>query len=443
MPWHKKVLSEWDDYPYKVLSIGRKGRKTTFDVNELMFDAMTDTKGLTYTYIAPSRQQAKEIVWDDHVSQVLRLCKAAGMPYKINNSDLYVKFPGYSTFTVDGGDNIESLRGKSDWGGVVLDEFAVWKRPRYAWEEVIEPNLLVHHAWCIISGTPKGYTYFHSLMKLGDHDQVIEGDAFNEEGVIIKPDKNFKSYRYTSYNNPFIDHAWIDSKKERLLEVAFNQEYLARFEKFTGVIYKEFDRSIHVVEPFKPPVSWSKYGAMDFGSTNPTAHLWIAIDQDYNIYVYDEYYVTQQNTPTHANVIKTKWGMDKPLAIWGDPSANQQMLDYANENLFIVPAVKIFPDEGSWVQSGIDKITQLLKVSKKIGKPKLFVTSNCVNLIREFETYQWLENKQEQTNEKETPLKANDHALDALRYFIVSFCTGHIGDVLAQWPSNDKIIGEL
>ncbi|KKK57870.1 hypothetical protein LCGC14_3050120, partial [marine sediment metagenome] len=71
VPWHKLVLKEWNNYPYKVLAIGRKGRKTTFDVNELFYDAMTDKRGLTYPYIAPTRTQGKEIVWDDHVAKLL------------------------------------------------------------------------------------------------------------------------------------------------------------------------------------------------------------------------------------------------------------------------------------------------------------------------------------------------------------------------------------
>ena len=61
-------------------------------------------------------------------------------------------------------------------------------------------------------------------------------------------------------------------------------------------------------------------------------------------------------------------------------------------------------------------------------------TCSNANLIREFESYKRLETKQEGVNERDVPLKANDHALDALRYFVISFCQGHIGDRLALWP---------
>ena len=422
------------------MAVGRKGRKTTFDINELFYYAMTDPLELTYTYIGPTRTQAKEIVWDDHIRKLLKLFKQHDIFPKVNNSDLSIQFENAGKVTIDGSDNIESLRGKSDWGGIVLDEFASWKGKRYAWEEVIEPNLLVHKAWAIISGTPRGYEYFHLLMKMGDHAGQIEGDAFLTDGRLVKPNSNFLSYRFSSFSNPYLDHNWILNKKERLTAAAFNQEYLARFEKFTGLIYKEFDRSIHIIEPFKVPLGWYRYGAMDFGATNPTVHLWIALDRDENIYIYDEYHISSANfgavmtIESHSNIIKARTGSFPLVSTWGDPSAEQEILDYGNKGIYITPAIKTFGgDEEGWVRSGIDKVSQLLKVSHRTGKPKLFVFRNCVNVIREFESYRWMEKKLAVTdvNEKDLPLKANDHAMDALRYFVCSYFAGrNIGDII-------------
>ena len=56
--------------------------------------------------------------------------------------------------------------------------------------------------------------------------------------------------------------------------------------------------------------------------------------------------------------------------------------------------------------------------------PKLYLFNSCTNLIREFETYRWKEKSVSQAqdlNEPDAPEKANDHALDALRYFAVSY----------------------
>ncbi len=48
------------------------------------------------------------------------------------------------------------------------------------------------------------------------------------------------------------------------------------------------------------------------------------------------------------------------------------------------------------------------------GRPLLTVDPRCTNLIREFETYEWMP-------DRDKPRKAFDHALDALRYAIMSY----------------------
>ena len=412
-------MSEWHLSPYKVLAVGRKGRKTTFDVNELIYHASTDERGLTYPFIGPTRTQSKEIVWDDHVKSILDMMDAQSVPYKLNNSELSIRFPGYGKFTVDGADNIDSLRGKSDWGGVVMDEFSSWRNKRYSWEEVIEPNLAVHEAWAVISSTTKGYEYFHRMMKLGDHAGVIEGEAFNEDKQAVRPHSDFRAYRYTSYDNPYLSRKFLESKKERLPSSVFNQEYLSRFEKYTGLIYKDFERAIHVIEPFECPTTWQFYRCMDFGATNATVCLWIAVDGAGNVFVFDEYYNSQERIQFHAGVILAK--TKNPIIItYGDPSAEQAILDYAGYEVYITPATKIFSPNKDWVLSGIEKVQELLKVSTLNKKPKLYVMRNCANLIREFESYHWLENKSGEMV-KEMPAKEDDHCLDALRYFAVSY----------------------
>ena len=46
------------------------------------------------------------------------------------------------------------------------------------------------------------------------------------------------------------------------------------------------------------------------------------------------------------------------------------------------------------------------------GESKLFIFKTCVNLIREIKSYYW--------GEGDKPVKQDDHALDELRYYIMS-----------------------
>jgi phage terminase large subunit len=60
------------------------------------------------------------------------------------------------------------------------------------------------------------------------------------------------------------------------------------------------------------------------------------------------------------------------------------------------------------VLDGIWHIQDRLKIQDD-GKPRLTVDPACVNTINEFESYIWEEGK-------DKPKKANDHAMDAIRY---------------------------
>ena len=70
------------------------------------------------------------------------------------------------------------------------------------------------------------------------------------------------------------------------------------------------------------------------------------------------------------------------------------------------------------VEAGINLVVQML------NNGRLFITRNCVNLIREFHKYRWQvwasTKAKDDRNAKEQPHKKDDHALDALRYGVAS-----------------------
>ena len=60
--------------------------------------------------------------------------------------------------------------------------------------------------------------------------------------------------------------------------------------------------------------------------------------------------------------------------------------------------------------SGIQRVKQYLKVND--GRAKLYLFPNCVNLIRELKTYRF--------GDGDLPKKTDDHALDELRYYLMT-----------------------
>lgn len=414
LPWHQEAA--YDTHRFKVVVAGRKARKTTFMTNELCYSAITDPRGLVYLFVAPFRQQAKEIVWEDHLAKVLALCNRFGIEYEMNRSELWVQFKGGSRFQVSGADNAEALRGKSNWGGVGLDEYASWKP--YIWQEIIRPNLQVHKAWGIIGGTPKGFNHFYDMAKAGDHNQVIDPKK-------LPNDPDFITFHATSYDNVHNDPQEIESAKRNTTVDYFNQEYLALFTKFTGLVYPEFDLSNHV-HPI--PHEFNEHAdylfGHDFAVRGFTATVPIKIKTDGHVYILDNYKkdksTAKEHIPdikavltTYADLIKYQGYADP--AGWAKNQQDGEMIwsladEYLEEDM---PIAKANND----VVAGINYVRQLFKANK------IHIDPRCSDLIDELQQYQWKEQHMAQEglrNPPEEVRKVNDHLVDALRYALYS-----------------------
>lgn len=377
---------------------GRRFGKTSFAVNELLYNALTIPNSV-YWYVGPTYRQAKMIAWRMLEDILTRLPE--NLVKRKNEQELSITFQNDSRIEIKGADNEDSLRGVG-LNGVVLDEYAFMKS--HVFERIIRPTLADKKGWAIFIGTPYGYNHFHTLFQAG---QV--------------PNREIKSWRFPSTANPFLPKEEIEAAKQSTDPAVFAQEWEADFRMFKGLIYKEFNPQIHVKD-FDINPGWTHYRTMDFGANNPTACLWVGVDHDDNIFIYDEYYEPGHSIDYHAGVIKARYPNFDFRATFGDPSALQEHIDYAHWQLYITPAQRFFlSDKGtaeSWVKGGISMVSTKLRVDPVSQKPKLFIHPRCRNLIREFQAYEWEEIRGFTTDK---PKKQDDHALDALRYFVCSY----------------------
>lgn len=419
LDWHRKA--SYDPHRFKVVVAGRKARKTTFMVNELCYSALTDPRNLVYLFVAPFRQQAKEIVWEDHLAKILFLCHKFNIETKINRSELWVEFYAggkpMSRFQVSGADNAEALRGKSNWGGVALDEYASIKP--YVWKEIVRPNLQVHKAYAIIGGTPKGYgNDLYTMAKLGDHNNVIDS-------TLTQTDPDFITFHATSYDNQYTETNEIESAKRQTTVDYFNQEYLALFTRFTGLVYPEFNISDHVqpVEHIFNEHADYMFG-LDFAVRGFTAAVTIRVDTKGEIWILDAYKKDKATAKEHIPQIKqmlvtyadlTKYTGYADPAGWARNQQDGEMIwsladEYLEEEMPITRA-------NNEVVAGINYLRQLFKANKIHIDPK------CTELIDEIMQYQWKDQNPNQEGLKSEPeevRKVNDHLVDALRYALYS-----------------------
>jgi len=421
----KQYLIATDKHRFRVAVCGRRFGKST--LAQLIILQWATEKVGTYWIVSPSYKTSKMIHWRE-----LQKLIPKGWILKKNEVELSIVLKNGSVIELKGAENPDALRGVK-LRGLVVDECASIRNWNWLWSEVLRPTLTDYEAPALFIGTPKGYNAFYELYQLGLNNNEL-----------------WKSFHFTSYDNPYIPKGEIDNAKQELTEDTFYQEYMADFRKYTGLVYKDFQREVHVVEAFDCPENWLVFRAIDFGSTNPTACLWIAVDSDENWYVVDEHYETGQTIDYHAGIINSRRYSANVTQSFGDPSGAQWISEFAQRGIYITPANKeTGQDNQGWVRFGIEKVAEKLKVipghyvnirldskhggssissdllrTHQAGCPGLYIFSTCTNTIREFETYRWKEKSVTQAqdlNEPEAPEKANDHAMDALRYFAVSY----------------------
>ena len=406
-PHAKQKLLHDDTHRYKVVCAGRRFGKSTFARHHVLLNALYNP-GL-YWIVNPTYRQGKQIHWQDIKKEI----PPDLIEYK-NEQELSIHLVNGSRIEIKGADNENSLRGVG-LKGVIMDEAADQKP--HVWEEIIRPTLVDSKGWGIFIGTPKGFNYFYDLWLRGRRgSKTYESD--------------WKSFRFTSYDNPHLDPGEIDQAKSEATrakrEETFAQEYMAEFKKYEGLIYKNFNRETHVVEPFEIPYTtdWEIYRGIDFGyGVNPTVCLWIAVSPEGKWYVIDEYYETKDSSDYHCGMILSKSGQYQSATLsYGYPSNPMLIGDWSKKGVYLTAALRTLNTNlRDWVSTGIDIITEKMKISVLDHLPSFFVFKNCDNFIGELEKYEWQEPKDERLNHPGRPRKANDHGPDACRYFAISY----------------------
>lgn len=221
-------------------------------------------------------------------------------------------------------------------------------------------------------------------------------------------------------DNPYLNTAEVDALTATLSDDQLDSRRYGRFKANAGLVYPEFDENVHVLkEPFNIPREWQDLISIDPGLNNPLSAHWYAVDYDGNVYVVAEHFEAGQGVEYHADKIKKisdklGWKRDSygRLNALIDSAANQKTLAATKSvtELFFEQGVNVNPRVNKDMFSGIQRVKQYLKVTD--GRAKLYIFPSCVNLIRELKTYRW--------GDGDNPKKIDDHALDELRYYIMT-----------------------
>lgn len=218
LPWQQEVFK--DTTRFKVVAAGRRCGKSRMAAVTLLIEGLKCPQGSAVLYVSPTMGQSRQIIWD----LLLDLGRDIITNSHVNNLD--ITLINGARIYVRGADRPDTLRGVS-LTYAVLDEVADIKPE--AWEQVIRASLSDKKGRALFIGTPKGRNWFYDTFKLGESG----GDS------------DWKSWHFTTQDNPLIDPTEIESAKKTLSTFAFKQEYMASFSNAGSDIFKE---------------DWIKYG---------------------------------------------------------------------------------------------------------------------------------------------------------------------------------------
>lgn len=179
---------------FRVVMCGRRFGKSELSQIEIIREAI---KGNNVAYITPTYQLAKTFF------AKLILC----LPFENNKSDLIINFPNGGKLEFFTGEKLDNLRGRK-FHFIVIDEASFIPNLESGWLNSIRPTLTDYKGRALFLSTPRGKNYFYSLyLKSGSPD--------------------WQSFKFSTYDNPYIDAKEIEEAKSQLPLAVFNQEYLA------------------------------------------------------------------------------------------------------------------------------------------------------------------------------------------------------------------------
>lgn len=215
-------------------------------------------------------------------------------------------------------------------------------------------------------------------------------------------------YHVSSLDNPHTDKTWTlwMTDEERRLRVE------GSFENPTGLVYSSFMRSFNVVPHFHPRELGNNvkyYRAIDFGTSHPTWVVFVAQDEDDNVYIYDEIKLANTELKEIVREINDKSKGYSFEYFVRDSAAKREGLEFEKQfGIYTVPADK----KSKGANDMSNRRTWILLLNTWFKAGKVMISSNCPLLIKELETHYYKENGKRDGE----VVKENDDLIDALRY---------------------------
>jgi len=319
-----------------------------------------------------------------------------------------IEYPNGTTVILESAANkqkVERLRGLN-LAGAWLDEIGQHFADTY---HVLGDRLRTgeyRNLWG--TGTPKGknWAYGECVEPLLSDDSVEEQAA--ENGTLLEGDHMTTIYGVSTRANRATPEDYKDARERQHEGHSYKQEIQGQFVEPEGLVHGWFGDD-HITEEAPDQYDRAIYG-VDWGFNAPAAAVAV-LDTGEGWHVADEVYVREATADEFADHVAAMVDEYGTGTIYCDPAEPASIEQFQRRGLRAETA-------DNAVIPGIQHVTA--------QRHDLEVRGHCRNLRNEFRAYEWKDEGEDK------PVKANDHALDALRYALYSDDTsseGFIGTI--------------
>lgn len=279
-----------------------------------------------------------------------------------------------------------------------------------------------------VDPAPEGRKILQRTVTLGDGSKETRTRMFLPGRLTDNPNKQFaRDYEVT-----------LRTKPARIRKAYLEGDWYYTPGAFFG---EDFDKTLHVRKPFKVPFDWPVFRSMDWGYKLPGCIGWYALDDDENLWQFEELYFQGM---VDAQVAKRVQDIEKRYGLWDSRRKRSRITGPADTQIWeergnsAETIYDVFRKAGvPWEQadkSPGSRSAHAKRILKRLRAhengtqlPGLIFTANCVRTIG---TVQQIPTD---PNKPEEPLKGgDDHAYDQLAYAGAHATRGRAGIIVLR-----------
>ena len=208
---------------FKACAAGRRGGKSYLSAIMLILEGLKDEnehgdslKQKEVFYVAPTFQQAKDIMWN------LLKELGHGVIKNVWENTATIELINGRRIRLKGSDRPDTLRGVGV-SFIVLDEYAFMKPD--VWDLILRPTLSDVRGRALFIGTPEGKNHFYDVWMDAQKEEMKEWEAF----------------QFNSLDNPIIKESELAEARLTMTAEGYRQEYEASFEAKGSGAFKSED----------------------------------------------------------------------------------------------------------------------------------------------------------------------------------------------------------